>query len=114
MNRSDLTRIDTAISSHYYDAAGKEMNFVVQNRSGLAITGLSLKIESAGNDTTLPIPPLAAGATTLVRLPVDAGALAPGTTQQFSTQLINPAGLVDAVPANNRRSSVLSPSGKQP
>lgn len=112
MNRTDLTRVDTAISSHYYDAANHEIDFVVQNRSALAVTGLNLAIDATGKTSTQPIPPLAAGATYVVKVPVDAAALAAGTTQKFSTQLLNAPGVTDAVPANNRRSSVLSPTGK--
>ena len=112
MNRNDLTRVDTAVSSHYYDAVNHEMNFVVQNRSALAVTGLNLAIDAGGQTTTQAIPPLAAGATYVVKLPVDSTVLATGTAQKFSTQLLNPPGVTDAVPANNRKSSVLTPTGK--
>ena len=108
MNRNDLTRIDTAVSNYYYDAANHQMDIVLQNRSALAVTGLTLALDAAGAGSTQPIPPLAAGATYVVKVPVDPAALAAAGSMKFVTQLINPAGLIDAVPANNRRSSVLS------
>jgi hypothetical protein len=112
MNRSDLTRVDTAVSSHYYDAVNHEMNVVVQNRSALMATGLNLAIDAAGRISNQPIPPLAPGASYVVKLPVDYLALAAGNAQKFSTTLLNSPGVIDAVPANNRKSSVLSPTGK--
>jgi hypothetical protein len=108
MNRTDVTRIDTAVSSHYYDAAASQMDFVVQNRSALAVSGLTLAIDAAGTGSTQPVPPLAPGATYVVKVPVSPAALATAGSMKFVTQLVNPAGLTDAVPANNRKSSVLS------
>jgi hypothetical protein len=109
MNRNDPARVDTAVSSHYYDAASHEMDFIVQNRSAFAITGLTLAIDAAGTAHNQPIPPLAPGAIYVTKVPVDTAALAAGNSQKFSTQLINPPGLTDAVPANNRKSSILAP-----
>ena len=114
MNRNDPTRIDTAISSHYYDAANHEMDFVVQNRSALDVTGLTLAIDAAGTPSTQLIPPLAPGAIYVAKVPVDAAALAAGASLRYTTQLINPSGVTDAVPANNRKSSVLSPPAPTP
>ncbi len=112
MNRLDLSRVDTAVSSHYYDATSHEMEFVVQNRSALAVAGLTLAIDAAGTGSTQPIPPLAPGATYVVKVPVAPTALAAAGSMKFVTQLVNPAGLTDAVPANNRKSSVLSAPAK--
>lgn len=112
MNRNDLTRVDTAISSHYYDAATRELNVVVQNRSAVAVTGLNLLIDVAGKNTTQPIPPLAPGASHIVAVPADADTLPTGASQPISSELKNPPGIVDAVPANNRKTSVLAPTGK--
>ncbi len=114
MNRNDLTRIDTAVSSHYYDATNHEMDFVIQNRSAIAVTGLTLNLSKSvststtGDSTTAyNIPTLAAGATSIVRVPVDPSTLATGSIK-FATQLVNPPGVTDAVPANNRKTSVLT------
>jgi hypothetical protein len=112
LNANNPARIDTAVSSHYYDAANQQMDFVVQNRSALAITGLSLAIDAAGSGSTQLIPPLAAGATYVVKLPVDPTQLAAAGSLKFVTQLVNPTGVIDAVPANNRRSSILSAPAK--
>jgi hypothetical protein len=48
----------------------------------------------------------------VVRIPVDLTAQTAGTGLKFSTQLVNPPGLTDAVPANNRKSSILSAPAK--
>lgn len=108
MNRNNPARVDTAVSSHYYDAANHEMDFVVQNRGAFTVTGLTLAIDAAGIATTQPVLPLAPGATAVIKVPVNATALAAGTAQKFSTQLVNPPGLTDAVPSNNRKTSTLS------
>ena len=63
MNHADPSRIDTAISSHYYDATTGEMEFVVQNRSGQTVSGLQLNVDASGASSVVPIPPLKAGAT---------------------------------------------------
>lgn len=109
MNHADPAHIDTAVSSHYYDAATGEMEFVVQNRSGQAVTGLQLNVDAGGAGSTFPIPPLKAGATFIVKQPVDQTSLATTGRIEFRTQLVNPGGLVDQVPANNRKASVLTP-----
>ena len=108
MARNDPTRIDTAVSSHYYDAATNTMDFVVQNRSAQAVVDLTLNVDVNGTATANFIPPLAAGAIYVVKTPVDASKLGAGETFKFTTTLVNPPGMVDAVPANNRRSSTLS------
>ena len=115
MNRLDPARVDTAISSHYYDATNHEMDFVVQNRGAFPITGLTLNLTmTAGagatgdSTTTRTLPPLAAGAIYVAKISVDDRTLAAGS-MKFTTQLVNPNGLTDAVPANNRKSSTLVP-----
>ena len=114
MNHLDPARVDTAIASHYYDAANHEMDFVVQNRSALPVTGLTLNLTmTAGagltGDSTASfnVPALAPGAIYVEKIPVDDRTLAAGS-MKFSTQLVNPSGVTDAVPANNRKSSVLT------
>ena len=109
MNRTDPTHIDTAISSHYYDATTGMMEFVVQNRSGLPVAGLQLNVDAGGAGSTFSIPLLPAGATYVAKQPVDQAALSAAGRIEFRTQLVNPAGLVDQVPANNRKASVLTP-----
>jgi hypothetical protein len=112
MNRNNPAYIDTAIASHYYDAANREMDFVVQNRSGQSVGGLQLNLTAGGVSSTQAVPPLAAGASTVVTVPVNQAASKTEGGITFATQLLNPGGIVDRVPANNRKSSVLAPVAK--
>jgi hypothetical protein len=45
-------------------------------------------------------------------MPVDQEQLKAGDGIVFRTQLVNPSGIVDQVPANNRRTSSLAPPAK--
>jgi len=56
MNRTNPAHIDTAVSSHYYDGASGEMEFVVQNRSGVAVTGMTLDVNAGGADSSYDVP----------------------------------------------------------
>jgi hypothetical protein len=112
MNRDDPTRIDTAISSHYYDAATGQMEFVVQNRSGQAVAGMTLIVGTANTSATYSIPLLAPGGTYVVKMAIDPTQLAAAGNMVFHTQLNNPDGIIDQVPANNRRTSVLTAPAK--
>lgn len=108
MNRNTPGYIDTAVSSHYYDAATDQMEFVIQNRSSQAVSGLTLNVGAGTQGTNHSIPALAAGASHVVKTPVDNTALKLNGSVAYTTQLINPLGTEDKVPANNRRSTVLS------
>ena len=108
MSASDPTRVDTAISSHYYNAANRQMDFVVQNRGAQPVVGLSLTLNANGATGTSAIPLLAAGESFVVKVPVSSATLATAGSIKFVTQLINPPGLTDQVPANNRKSSILT------
>ncbi|HUL53751.1 MAG TPA: S8 family serine peptidase [Opitutaceae bacterium] len=112
MNRNDPLRIDTAISSHYYDATSGQMEFVVQNRSGQGVSGLVLNVDAGGVASTTPLPLLGPGATYVVKMPVDQSQLTASGGIVFRTELVNPPGVTDQVPANNRRTSYLSPPPK--
>ena len=113
LNRNNSTYYDPAIASHAYDAANHHMQFVVQNRSGAAAAGLQLTVTTtAGTVTTstlFSVPPLAIGESYIATLPVDRASLQPATSLTYVTQLTNPPGRTDSVPANNRRSSTLGP-----
>ena len=113
LNRNNSTYYDPAIASHAYDAANHHMQFVVQNRSGAAAAGLQLTVTTtAGTATTstlFSVPPLAIGESYIATLPVDRASPQPATSLTYVTQLINPPGRTDSVPANNRRSSTLDP-----
>jgi hypothetical protein len=108
LNRNNATYIDTAISSHAYDAAAGQMQVVVQNRSGRTVTGLTLAINAGSPVQTQVVPSLAPGETYVARVPVSESTLQAAGQLTFSTRLTNPAGAVDQVPANNTRASVLS------
>jgi hypothetical protein len=108
MNANNPAYIDTAVSSHYYDAANGQMEFVVQNRSGQAVTGLTFVLNSGSTNANFPIENLPPGGTKVISVPVDASQLNTAGQIRFSTTLINPAGVMDQVPSNNRRSSVLT------
>jgi hypothetical protein len=108
MARNDPTRIDTAVSSHYYDATTSTMEFVVQNRSVQAVAGLSLDVTTNGTTNRYPISWLNSGATQVVTLPVSQTELAAQGHLDFVTQLNNPSGVTDQVPSNNRKSSSLT------
>jgi len=108
MARNDSTRIDTAISSTYYDGASETMEYVIQNRSGQSINGMVLSVDVGGSTTTFSVPLLAPGASNVALFEVDQSQLALNGSLLFRAQLENPDGVVDAVPANNRRLSSLS------
>jgi hypothetical protein len=112
MNRTDTARVDTAVSSDYYDATTSEMQFVVQNRSGHALAGLQLNVGANSASTSYSVPWLEVGATYVVKVPVDQAGLETAGQIVFRAQLINPPGVTDAVPANNRKTSVLTPPKK--
>lgn len=113
MNHANPAYVDTAVASHYYDAANNEMDFVVQNRSGQAVAGMTLDINAGGATSSVDIPLLNPGATYVVKMPVDQAALAAAGSLKFVTQLNNPPGVIDQVPANNRRGSSLTAPSKK-
>lgn len=108
MNRGQASYVDTAVSSHYFDAANNRMDFVVQNRSGRTITGMSLSVTIGTTTSNQSVPSLAAGETYVAKVSVNESALKTAGSLTYSTQLVNPIGTVDQVPANNKRSSTLS------
>jgi hypothetical protein len=109
MNRNSPLYVDTAISSHYYDPTAGQMEFVIQNRSGQGIGGMVLSVDAGGTTTTYSIPLLGPGASYVAAMAVDPNELKAGSGLVFRTQLANPGGVTDQVPANNRRTSVLAP-----
>jgi hypothetical protein len=113
MNRTDTARVDTAVSSNYYDATTGEMQFVVQNRSGHAVSGLQLNVDANGANTPYAVPSLDVGATYVVKVPVDQASLEAAGQVVYRAQLVNPPGVTDTVPANNRKTSVLTAPPKK-
>jgi hypothetical protein len=84
------------------------MQFVVQNRSGRALGGLSLEVLAGQAASTVPIPSLAAGATFVAAVPVRPEVLRTAGSLTFTTRLVNPPGTPDARPENNTRTSILA------
>jgi hypothetical protein len=112
MSQSDPTRVDPAVSSHYYDAAKSQMDFVVQNRGGQALSGLSLDVETDGFTKRYTISALAVGASTVITVPVDQKTLTTNGAILYKTTLSTPIGVNDQNPANNIITSRLTPPKK--
>ena len=108
LNSSNASYIDTAVSSHYFDAANNQMDFVVQNRSGRTVTGMSLSVTIGTTTSNQSVPSLAAGEIYIAKFSVNDSQLKSAGSVTYATQLVNPIGTVDQVPANNKRSSVLT------
>lgn len=103
MDRSDTTRVDTAITSYNYDAKAGAVEVVVQNRSGFGMAGATLTVDVNGSISTHTLPWLDPAQTAVVKVPVNMGS---GSAIIRST-LSNPGDLVDKKPENNQRASVL-------
>jgi hypothetical protein len=108
MNRNNPTYADPAVASHYYDAANNQVQFIVQNRGNLPVSGLSLDIAVDSTTRTYSLPYLLSGETTIINVPVNATTLAANGSMTFSSALNPPAGLNDQVPANNRKTTRLT------
>ena len=111
VNRTNPAHFDPAIASHYFDSANNRMQFVVQNRSGASVAGLTLSVNTTGATPTsrvVAVPPLAAGESYVATVPVDSAALRANGSLTYSTLLTPPPGLTDSAPDNNRRTSTLA------
>jgi hypothetical protein len=109
MNRNNPNYIDTAVASHHFDTERNEMQFVVQNRSGRSVSGMTLNVAVNNIGTTHSVPSLAPGESFVARVPVTSMTLNSSAGATFLTQLTNPVGANDQIPANNRKASVLAP-----
>lgn len=105
MNRNNFGRVDTAVSSQFFDANNSQVQFVVQNRSAQSVPGLQLKVTAGVSDFGFQIPTLGPGGTYPIRLPVDHLALQAYGRLDYRARLINPAGIIDVIPANNERAN---------
>ena len=112
LNSGNPAYIDTAVASHHFDATTGQMQFVIQNRSGRTVSGMTLAVTAGTTTTTSSVPSLSAGETYVAKVPVNDTALRNAGSLTFATQLTNPIGTVDQAPANNRRASVLTPPKK--
>ncbi len=112
LNRNNPSYVDTAVSSHYYDAVNNQVQVVVQNRSGRAVSGSTLSVNAGGVALNFNVPTLAVGETYLARVPADAALLRNKGSLTITSELNNPAGVSDQQPANNKRSSVVTGAPK--
>jgi hypothetical protein len=108
-------RVDLAVASHWRArvpggegsaASDETIQVVVQNRSGFTVAGAMLEISAGGVDTRQVVPSLAAGASAVLRVPVERTRVDAEGRWVLKTRLIAPGGLVDQVLANNERVSV--------
>ncbi len=107
LNYSNPNYIDTAISSQYFHADQGSMEFVVQNRSGQAVSGMTLNINAAGTPAVVQVPYLQAGERWSYTIPVDQSLLSTSGQLAYTSQLKNPNGIVDQNPGNNGKASVV-------
>jgi hypothetical protein len=103
MNRTDFNRIDTAVSSQFFDPSTFAMEFVVQNRSARGVGGLTLDVNVGPGEKTFSVPWLGPGGIYAVSVPADYLTLQTYGRLDYSATLVNPPGIVDAVPTNNQR-----------
>ncbi|MBC7368154.1 MAG: S8 family serine peptidase, partial [Undibacterium sp.] len=112
MTYHDHTRVDPAISHHYYDAANSQMDFVVQNRGGQSVSGLTLDVDTNGFTLSYRVPSLAPAASTVITIPVDQKTLVATGALTYKTTLGTPIGVNDQDPSNNFKTSRLTPPKK--
>jgi hypothetical protein len=113
MNRNNYNRIDTAVSSQFFDPTTLEMQFVVQNRSARGVGGLELDVNTTVGAKDFSVPWLGPGGIYSVRMPVDYQTLRAYGRADYTATLINPPGLIDAIPANNQRNNRITVVGAQ-
>jgi hypothetical protein len=102
--RDDLSRTDTAITSHTYNPETNAIEVGVQNRSASPSAAHVLTVNLNGRVSTQSIAPIGPGRSTAVVIPLDT-ATAAGLIE-LRTQLESFAAGIDAVPANNTRASL--------
>lgn len=112
MTYNDLTRVDPAVSNHYYDTANSQMDFVVQNRGGQSVSGLTLDVDTNGFTVSYRVPALAASASTVITVPVDQKTLIANGALTYKTTLSTPIGVNDQDASNNIKTSRLTPPKK--
>ena len=108
LGRNDPTRVDAALSSHFYDSNRAQMEIIIQNRGGQALSGLTLDVDTAGLTTNYRVPALAAGANAVIAVPVDKTTLATRGALTYKTTLSAPIGINDQDPTNNIKTSRLT------
>jgi subtilisin family serine protease len=108
MNRASTAYADTAVASTLYDPATGIASIVVQNRGNQTVHGLQLRVSVGPTPNTLAVPALAPGATASVPVAIDPATLQAAGQLNLGIQLVNPAGLADQFPQNNRAAGTIS------
>lgn len=112
MNANNPAFTDTAISSLYFDTATNQMEIVVQNRGGQAVSGLTLAVTEAATTTTYVVPPMLANDTQVIKVPVDIAQLNAVGILQFTSRLVVPMDIQDRDLSNNLRAHALTAKSK--
>ena len=112
LNFANPDYIDTSISGQYFDAAAGSVEFVVQNRSGQAVSGMTLRINAAGTSSVIDVPAMQPGERWSYIVPVDQALLNTEGQLAYTSQLRNPSGVVDQNPANNSKASLVFKVGE--
>ncbi len=113
MHRNDYSRIDTAVSSQFFDPSTLTMNFVVQNRSARGVGGMELNVSTTIGAKDFSVPFLGPGQIYSVQMPVDYQMLRAYGRADYTATLINPSGIIDSVPTNNQRNNRITVVGAQ-
>lgn len=111
-NHANPQYTDTTVASHYFNSDLGRVEYVVQNRSGHPVEGLTLNVNAGGVRESVPVPTLSAGQLWSYNVLVDEARLNAVSELTYTSQLRNPAGLVDQNPANNARASVVFKVGE--
>jgi hypothetical protein len=107
LNHSNPNYTDTSISSQYFNAEEGRVEFVVQNRSGHAVEGMTLSLNAAGAREQVAVPALQPGERWAYNVQVSEEQLNTEGQLTYTSQLRNPNGLVDQNPGNNGKASVV-------
>jgi hypothetical protein len=107
LNHANPDYTDTSISSQYFNAEQGRVEFVVQNRSGHAVDGMTLNVNAAGSREQVAVPLLQAGERWSYNVLVNEGQLEAEGQLTYTSQLRNPNGIIDANPGNNGKASVV-------
>lgn len=107
LNHNNPNYTDPSIASQYFNSEAGQVEYVVQNRSGHAVSDLLLNLNSAGLREVIQVPQLQSGERWSYAVPVDAVRLNQEGDLTYRSQLRNPAGLTDVNPENNGRASVV-------
>ncbi len=114
LNANNPSYLDPSISSQHFDAERGVMEFVVQNRSGAAVDGLILGLNAVGIQSQVGVPALAPGERWRHIVHIDPSRLLTEGELTYTSRLINPNGLTDQNPGNNRKGSVVFKPSETP